>query len=235
VTAGTPRREGGTDAVDTPLTDAAASADPTAASGSSVGEDDPNRPDVAAATPGGRTTSPATVRFSGRQVVEWAGLLGGALLIALLIRTFLFQPFYIPSASMYPTLKVNDRVLVNKVSYKVHDVRRGDIIVFNAPEGEASSAIKDLIKRVVALPGETVEGRGGHVYIGGQLLQEPYLTDGVVTSDFGPEKIPAASVWMMGDNRTQSRDSRYFGPIPESDIIGRAFVRLWPLSRLGFL
>ena len=184
---------------------------------------------------GGRAKSTVTVRFSGRQALEWAGLLGGALLIALLIRTFLFQPFYIPTASMYPTLKVNDRVLVNKLSYKIHDVHRGDIVVFTAPQGEATTGIKDLIKRVVGLPGETVEGHDGHVYVGGRMLQEPYLPDGVVTSDFGPEKVPAASYWMMGDNRSQSRDSRYFGPIPESKVVGRAFVRLWPLSRLGFL
>lgn len=174
-------------------------------------------------------------RNTRKQVVEWAALLGTALVIALLIRGFLVQPFYIPTESMYPTLKKDDRVLVNKLSYRMHDVNRGDIIVFSAPEGEATGGIKDLIKRVIALPGETVEGRDGHVYVDGRLLEEPYLPDGVVTTDFGPQEIPADAYWMMGDNRTQSRDSRFFGPIKESTIVGRAFVRLWPPSRLGFL
>ncbi len=182
-----------------------------------------------------RAKPAVTVRFSGRQIFEWAGLLGGALIIALLIRTFLFQPFYIPTSSMYPTLKVDDRVLVNKLSYKLHDVHRGDIIVFTAPEGEGADGVKDLIKRVVGLPGESLEGHDGHVYVDGRVLEETYLPDGVVTGEFGPQEVPAGSYWMMGDNRTQSRDSRYFGPIPESDIVGRAFVRLWPVSRLDFL
>ena len=184
----------------------------------------------------GDIRSPAHRRRNTRkQIVEWTALLGTALVIALLIRGFLVQPFYIPTESMHPTLMKNDRVLVNKLSYRMHDVNRGDIIVFSAPEGEATGGIKDLIKRVIGLPGETVEGRDGHVYVDGRQLEEPYLPDGVLTTDFGPQEIPAGAFWMMGDNRTQSRDSRFFGPIKESTIVGRAFVRLWPPSRLGFL
>ena len=161
-------------------------------------------------------------------------LVATALSIALLIKTFLFQAFYIPSASMDPTLKVNDRVLVNKLSYKLHDVHRGDIVVFEKPPNEVSD-IKDLVKRVIGLPNETVEGRNGHVYIDGKLLEEPYLHDDVVTSDFVEVKVPANSIWVMGDNRQNSKDSRYFGPIQESSIVGRVFVRIWPPTRLGFL
>lgn len=244
MTAGVPRREEGQDAVETPATEITtpptgtepeADAD-TAPETAATGGDSEATPDRASADTSGDRTGPATpARSHGRQALEWAGLLGGALVIALLVRTFLFQPFYIPTESMYPTLKENDRVLVNKLSYKLHDVHRGDIVVFTAPEGEGDNGIKDLIKRVVGLPGETLEGRGGHVYVDGRLLEEPYLQEGVTTSAFGPQEIPAGALWMMGDNRTQSRDSRFFGPVPESDVVGRAFVRLWPLSRLGLL
>jgi signal peptidase I len=171
-------------------------------------------------------------RRSGfRQAAEWLLLIGGALVIALVIKTFLFQAFYIPSESMVPALKTNDRVLVNKLSYKLHDVHRGDIVVFTKPKNEPSN-IKDLVKRVIGLPNETVEGQGGHIYINGRLLPEPYLPRGTVTSDFAAVTIPSNSVWVMGDNRGDSRDSRYFGPIPKSSIVGRVFVRIWPLTRL---
>jgi signal peptidase I len=161
-------------------------------------------------------------------------LIGGALLIALLIKTFLFQAFYIPSPSMYPTLQQNDRVLVNKLSYKVHDVNRGDIVVFTKPP-TLESDIHDLVKRVIALPGETVEGHDGHVYVDGKRLDEPYLGDGITTAGFEPHKVPANAVWVMGDNRNASKDSREFGAIRESSIVGRVFIRIWPISRIGFL
>jgi signal peptidase I len=173
-------------------------------------------------------------RTGTRQAIEWVILIGAALFIAVLIKTFLFQAFFIPSGSMIPTLKVNDRVLVNKLSYKTHDIHRGDIVVFSKPPGETDN-IKDLVKRVIALPGETVEGRDNHIYINGKLLEEPYLPAGTMTTSFSPRKIPANSMWVMGDNRTESRDSRYFGPIKESSVVGRVFLRIWPLNRLGFL
>jgi signal peptidase I len=177
----------------------------------------------------------ATKRHStARQAIEWIAFVAVALIIALLIKTFLFQAFYIPSESMVPTLKIHDRVLVNKLSYKMHSVHRGDIVVFTKPPREASD-IKDLVKRVIGLPGETVEGRNGHVYINGKLLEEPYLPAGTVTETFAATPIPSNSVWVMGDNRQNSADSHVFGPIRESSIVGRVFVRIWPLSRLGFL
>jgi signal peptidase I len=173
-------------------------------------------------------------RSGARSAVEWVLLIGAALVIALLIKTFLVQAFYIPSESMVPTLKVNDRVLVNKLSYKMHGIHRGDIVVFTKPPNETSQ-IKDLIKRVIALPGDTVAGQTGHVYINGRQLTEPYLPAGITTDNFGPVKIPPGDIWVMGDNRPDSQDSRFFGPIRESSVVGRAFVRIWPLSRIGFL
>ena len=170
-----------------------------------------------------------------RQTIEWVVLVVGALLIALLIKTFLFQAFYIPSASMDPTLKVHDRVLVNKLSYHLHPVHRGDIIVFKAPAEERTAQIKDLVKRVIALPGDTIAARDGRVYINDRLLNEPYLPKGTRTDDLPRTVIPAGSYFMMGDNRNASSDSRVFGPIRRSTIIGRAFVKMWPFNRLGFL
>jgi len=182
-----------------------------------------------------------------RNVVEWVVIAGGALLVAFVIKTFLLQAFYIPSLSMAPTLKVNDRVLVNKLSYDLHDVNRGDLIVFENP-GDAGTTTKDLIKRVIGLPGETVEARNGRVLINGQELAEPYIERDVETRGaicqtetmpgcVGQDKIvvPPDTYFVMGDNRANSRDSRFIGPIPGSRIIGRAFVRVWPITEIGLL
>ena len=155
-----------------------------------------------------RKSSPA------RTAVEWVLVIGGALLVAFLIRTFLLAAFYIPSASMVSTLEEGDRVLVNKLSYKLHDVDRGDIVVFERPPGEPDNGIEDYIKRVIALPGETVEGRDGRVVVNGRYLDEPYLDEGTVTSEFPPEIVAAGKVWVMGDNREVSVDSRFFGRHP---------------------
>jgi signal peptidase I len=188
-------------------------------------------------------------RSTTRSVVEWIAVIGGALIVALVIKTFLIQAFYIPSGSMETTLDIGDRVLVNKLSYRVHDVNRGDLVVFEANEGAgdcgqpvsdaaasaSESGIKDLIKRVIGLSGDTVEGRDGQLLINGRVLVEPYLDEGVTTGDFAPVEIPEGCIWVMGDNRGDSRDSRSFGPIDEDQIVGRAFVRVWPLTNLGFL
>jgi signal peptidase I len=203
-------------------------------------------------------------RSTRRNTVEWVVVIGGALLVAVIIKTFLFQAFYIPSTSMEPTLKVGDRVLVNKLSYDLHDVHRGDVVVFRRPSdtnqvvtvkacnGEdvqinrtatfAQEKVDDLIKRVIALPGESVEQRDdGHIYINGNLLDEPYLkqTTGVQRSpwSYKPQciKVPDHEVFVMGDNGTNSQASNSFGPIEESLIVGRAFIRVWPLGSFGTL
>ena len=169
-----------------------------------------------------------------RGAVEWLAIIVGAVLAALLIKTFLLQAFYIPSASMEHTLEIRDRVLVNKLSYRLHDVHRGDLVVFERPPGEEGS-VKDLIKRVVALPQETVEGRDGKVYVNGRPLPEPYLSRGTTTSPFPVYQVPAGQVWVMGDNRSNSKDSRVFKSIHESRIVGRAFIRVWPLTSIKLL
>jgi signal peptidase I len=190
-----------------------------------------------------------------RNAVEWIAVAVGAVIVAFLIRAFLLQAFYIPSESMEPTLRENDRILVNKLSYKLHDINRGDLVVFEKPPNEPASDINDLIKRVIARPGETIElHTDGTITIDGRLLEEPYLADGqapgpmTMTRDTfvdGACTNPIVEttkctlgedfVFVMGDNRNHSHDSRMFGPIDEDLVVGRAFVKVWPLSKIGFL
>ena len=193
-------------------------------------------PTPAAATPSVLTTPTrsAADRRRNRNIVEWVGIVAGALILALIVKTFLFQAFYIPSLSMYPTLHKGDRVLVNKVSYDLHDVHRGDIVVFERPPSEPAS-IKDLIKRVIGLPGDVIEAREGIVYVNGTALVEKYIDSGDRTDNLPRQTIPKDDLFVMGDNRNNSEDSRVFGPIPEKTVVGRAFVRVWPVTRLGLL
>jgi signal peptidase I len=171
-------------------------------------------------------------------VLEWGILIVSALAIALLIKTFLFQAFYIPSESMVPTLEKNDRVIVNKLSYHMHAVHRGDVVVFKAPPG-VEKDVKDLVKRVIGLPGETIEARAdGRVYINGQPLEEKWLPKTVKTEPgFAPIKVPPDSYYVLGDNRPNSRDSRYFPShfVEKKDIVGRVWLRVWPLNRIDLL
>ena len=172
---------------------------------------------------------------STRSAIEWVAVIVGALVVALIVKTFLIQAFYIPSESMLPTLQVSDRVLVNKLSYEFGDIGRGDIVVFDRPGGPGPDGISELIKRVIAVEGETVEAHDNQVFVDGEAIDERYLPDGSVTTDFGPEQVPEGHVWVMGDNRSASDDSRRFKAIPEDDIVGRAFVTIWPLSEVGTL
>lgn len=182
-----------------------------------------------------------------RSGIEWVAVIAGAVVIALIVRTFLFTTFWIPSGSMEPTLMGEgrrDRVVVNRLAYRWGEPARGDIIVFEVPEGEPSitvdgQEVKDLIKRVIGLPGETVELRDGDVFIDGERLDEPYLPEGVRTDPSDPSKatfvVPDDCVFVLGDNRTASRDARYWQTpcVPEDDIVGKAFIRIWPLSAFG--
>jgi signal peptidase I len=191
------------------------------------------------------------------QVVrELVVLVVTALVIAVVVKTFVAQAFFIPSGSMLPQLQIDDRVVVSKISYRLHDPRRGDIVVFDAPGGEpkessplaerivrsviqsiglSQPSTDEYIKRVVALPGERVEGHAGKVLVDGRELIEPYLPAGLATGDFAAVVVPPDTLWVMGDNRSNSSDSRSFGPIPQSTVVGRAFARVWPLNHTSFL
>jgi signal peptidase I len=169
-------------------------------------------------------------------LLEWSAIIAVALAVAMLVRTFVVQAFWIPSASMVPTLKIGDRLLVEKITPSVRDIHRREIIVFERPEG-VDPDLKDLIKRVIGLPGELIEGKDGKVLINGQPLAEPYLPKGVIPTelDFGPTRIPIDSYFVMGDNRSQSFDSRYWGTVARHQVVGRAVIRIWPITKVGSL
>ena len=177
-----------------------------------------------------------------------------AFAIALLIKSFVAQAFYIPSESMVRTLMIGDRVVAEKLSYRIGEPARGDIVVFEQQTGVTDqdkslwsrvgdsvrelfgmpiAGKEDLIKRVIAVEGDRVEGRDGGVYVNGRAIEEPYLDDDTITSDFALTTVPEDSVWVMGDNRGASGDSRRFGPVPLDEIIGKAVIIVWPPSNIG--
>ncbi len=206
------------------------------------------------------TAGPARPTLSPRakQLLEIPLLLVVAAVIALVVKAFLAQAFFIPSASMESQLVAGDRVVVSRLSYRLHDPRRGDVIVFDDPTAvpsgdddllpplrwgrEALEALgvvrpddKELIKRVIALPGETVSAERGTVVVDGRRLIEPYLPEGTVIVDFGPVQVPEGHLFVMGDNRTNSKDSRVFGPIERDLVVGRAIAVIWPPGRAAWL
>lgn len=182
----------------------------------------------------------------GSLLRETAIIVVSALVLSLLIKTFLVQAFFIPSASMEDTLVEGDRVMVSRLVPGAFDVHRGDVVVFKlAPEDVGPDGIEDLIKRVIALPGDVIETRQGVVYINDRRLDEPYLAEGMLTGDpsagnnppIPRQTIPEGKVFVMGDNRANSHDSRFQdrGPIPIDSIVGRAFLQVWPLGDIGGL
>ncbi len=167
--------------------------------------------------------------------LEWLKTIGLSIVLAIGIRQFVAEARYIPSESMLPTLQVNDRLIVEKVTYYFQDPERGDVIVFDPPEGLRRMNPRfnaALIKRVIGLPGETVEVSDGVVYINGQPLAENYINE-LPTYEWGPDVVPADSYLVLGDNRNRSNDSHAWGFVPEDHIIGRASVRFWPIGRIG--
>lgn len=201
-------------------------------------------PDSPGSGPDG-PAAPGTPR-SSRWLRESLIVVVVAVLVAVLLRTFVVQTFYIPSGSMEPTLQVGDRILVNKLSYHLHGVGRGDIVVFSRPPAEncGGPEVNDLVKRVVGLPGETLSLSGGRVYVDGRRLDESWLPaseqgetrpgpGGTLYSLQHAYRVPANDYFVMGDNRTDSCDSRYWGPISKSLIVGRVEMRVWPLSSIG--
>jgi signal peptidase I len=196
------------------------------------------------------------LRFLG----EMPGLIIMSLILAILIKTFLIQAFYIPSASMEDTLQINDRVLVSKVPYYFHDPQRGDVIVFSEPDpakqpqrsfiggiahwifegiGVQKPDNPDFIKRVIGVPGDTVWGKNNKVYVNGVAIHEPYVKG--TTTDFNKVTVPPNMYFVLGDNRQESMDSRFglgviadpknmpgIGFVPRDDIIGKAWVIVWP-------
>lgn len=189
---------------------------------------------------------------------EFPVLIVIAFAVALLIKTFLLQAFYIPSESMVPTIRVGDRVLVEKVSTRFGEPGTGDVVVFERdlgtgiPEPDRSlwegikdsfkglfgfptGGAQDFIKRVIGTEGDTVEGKNGRVFLNGELLEEPYLPAGMRTEPFASRKVGVGEIFVMGDNRPNSQDSRVFGAVDADTVVGHAFILIWPPQDLGTL
>ena len=206
--------------------------------------------------------APPTRTTRGRKRSFWRELpvlIVIAFAVALVIKTFLLQAFYIPSASMQPTLREGDRVLVEKLGYRFGEPDRGDVVVFERDLGfvptpqdreslweDVSNAFKslfgfptgtsqDFIKRVIAVEGDEVKARNGRVFVNDDPIDEPYLSDGVETASFGPVDVPSGQIFVMGDNRNNSDDSRNFGPVRAGKVIGNAFVLIWPPADFSIL
>jgi signal peptidase I len=188
-----------------------------------------------------------TVSNKGFRIVrEWVTVLVVALLIAVTVRSLILQQFYISGPSMEATMFQDNRVLVNKLSYRLHDIHRGDVVVFDRVTVDGQIVQHDdLIKRVIAFGGETISIKDCKVFIDGKLLNEPYLNDFDLTQTALEDRcripmmddtlVPNNQIFVMGDNRPQSFDSRMFGPIEQKLVVGRAFVIIWPFSAARFL
>jgi len=194
--------------------------DPNATQGSA-----PPSPQLPPAPPAAQRAGSSPALKPLRDIAE---TLLPAVLIAIVINLFLAQATRVYGQSMEPSLHSDQRLVIEKLSYRFHGPRRGDIVVLKLPERSTEL----LIKRVIALPGERIEIRDGSVYVDGVLLDEPYLsqnTAGVMPS----QVVPPFHVFVLGDNRRASNDSRAFGMVPLDHIVGKAWVRYWPLGQLG--
>lgn len=168
--------------------------------------------------------------MSRETVYEYAKAIIAALIVALFIITFLVQGFYIPSGSMRPTLEVGDRIIVNKFIYRFQDPERSQIIVFRYPV----EPNRKFIKRVIGVGGDKIEIIGGQVFVNDTLLEEEYtLTPGF--SNYGPIVVPEDNYFVLGDNRNNSEDSRFWGFVPQENVVGQALLIFWPISRTKLL
>ena len=197
---------------------------------------DPGPPDAGSGGPGRRRR-----RRRGRALLELAVTVLVAVLLAGLMRAFAFQTFWIPSSSMVPTLGVYDRILVQKAFFTWHDVRAGDIVVFTHPPLDQCPGPEgsDLVKRVIALPGQTIYSSGNRVYVNGRPLAESYLPHNdplglPIANRQHPYRVPPGEFYVLGDNRAISCDSRYWGPIEGSSIVGKVVLVWWHDSHPEF-
>jgi signal peptidase I len=178
-----------------------------------------------------------------RALIEWTAIIVIAVVVSFLMRTFAFQTFYIPSGSMEPTLQIGDRIIVNKLSVTFGTINVGDIVVFKAPPAEnCGEPVTDLVKRVIGTPGDSLKSKGNTIYLENvsqhvpwHALQEKWTHTEPLGQPITPITLKTNQYFMMGDNHSDSCDSRMWGTVPRSDIIGKAFVRIWPLSRIGFI
>ncbi len=200
-----------------------------------MSDNDPITPTGQDVEQGDSSSNPSVVR----QIIEFVLTLAVAYFVAMGVRAWVIQPFVVPTGSMLPTIQLSDQVFANKFIYRFERPQRGDIVVLDDPDGLMGT----LIKRVIAVGGQTVDLQDGKVVVNGASLVEPYTygqpSEPIHRDDAKnisyPYRIPDDSVWLMGDNRTSSQDSRYFGAVPLSSVHGKAFAIYWPWSRIGAL
>jgi len=170
-----------------------------------------------------------------RVLIEWLVIVVLAVVFSLLVRTYAFQTFSIPSKSMNPTLKKGDRIVVDKLSVRFGTINIGDIVVFKAPKDVAADCgddVADLVKRVIGVPGDHLTSKGNTIYVNGQALKQDWSHFVTLGPPIGHVTVPAGQYFMMGDNHNNSCDSRTWGTVPRSNIIGKVFLRIWPLPRI---
>ena len=174
-----------------------------------------------------------------RSLRDWFVLIAFVVLGALILRTFVFQTYFIPSGSMEPTLQISDRIIVWKMAYDFSSVHRGDVVVFAAPASEGAACektgVSTLVKRVVGLPGEVISSQGNNILINGKVLAQPWSITQPLGHPIPRTYIPRGTYFVMGDNRADSCDSRYWGVLPGGNIVGEAYFKIWPMSHVGGL
>jgi signal peptidase I len=180
---------------------------------------------------------PRRRRSTRSWIIEWGAIIVVAVLVAFVVRTYIVQTFYIPSGSMEPTLQVGDRILVSKLSTEFGSVHIGDILVFKRPPKEncGGAPVPLLVKRVIGLPGDHLTSKGNTIYVNGKVLDQTWSYYNPVSPAIGNVVVPKNTYFMMGDNHGDSCDSRYWGPLPANLVVGKAVLRIWPLSRFGTL
>ncbi|MGI6424481.1 MAG: signal peptidase I [Tepidanaerobacteraceae bacterium] len=166
------------------------------------------------------------------EIIEWIKAILFALILALFIRGFIFEPMIVPTGSMIPTIENNDRLLVNKFIYRFQSPDYNDIVVFKFPDDPK----QNFVKRLIGKGGDIIEIKGNTLYRNDEVISEPYLNE-VMYNDFGPFKVPEGHYFMMGDNRNNSKDSRFWENkyVPEDLVVGKATHRIWPIDRIGRL
>src|ERR1700722_2292966 len=200
---------------------------------------DPGRADAGPADPGPAAAGSRRRRSRRRRLAEVVVILLVAGLLAGVVRTFAVQTFFIPSSSMVPTLGVYDRILVQKAFFSWRDAREGDIVVSPHPPLDDCLGEGDLVKRVIALPGQTIYSSGDRIYVNGRLLAEPYLPHNdplgpTIASSQHPYRVPPGEFYVLGDNRADSCDSRFWGPVTGSSIVGKVVLIWWQDGRPDF-
>lgn len=177
------------------------------------------------------------IRRHRRGALEWVAVVLIALVASFLMRTFVFQTYFIPSASMEPTLMIGDRIVVNKLSVEFGTINRGDIVVFKRPPAEncGGTPVADLVKRVIGLPGDHLSSKGDTILINGKPLKENWSHYDPLGSPITNVVVPQGDYFMVGDNHPWSCDSRVWGAVPRSDIVGKVFLKIWPFSRFSWI